>query len=63
VTHTAAANGVEAVNGVSKPVDGKANGPAKKKKQPKKKESALPTVHLSKANINPFSLIANGHIN
>jgi hypothetical protein len=51
------------VNGVSKPVNGKPNGPAKKKKQPKKKESALPTVTLSKANINPFSLIANGHIN
>lgn len=63
-------NGGEAVNGVSKFVNGtstsantKSTGAAKKKKQSKKKENTLATVPLSKANINPFSLIANGHIN
>jgi len=42
----------------------KSNGqPAKKKKQPKKKEQVNSTAPVSKANMNPFSLIANGHIN
>jgi hypothetical protein len=36
------------------------NGVSKKKKQPKKK---MPEVPIAKANMNSFSLIANGHIN